>query len=257
LRENRGEIEAGLRKKLPKLIEIDDVLGDFHNHTTLSDGAHTLEQMVEAARKRGWKWFFTADHSPSLKIANGLPVAALRKKMASVRKLNGAGGMNVYTSSEVDILAQGELDYPDDVLAELDCVVASVHSRFNQPEPEMTARICKAIENPNVDILGHLSGRLIHRRDGYELNIETVLQTAKRTRTAVEINGQPERQELSDVHVKRAVEIGVPLALNTDAHSMQDLEHMTTAVHIARRGWAEAKNIINCLSVKEIKEWLS
>ncbi len=257
LREDRGEIEAAQKNILPRLIEMEDVLGDFHNHTNLSDGAHTLEQMAGAARAHGWKWFFTADHSPSLTIAHGLPVAALRKKMAQVRKMNSSGDLRIYTSSEVDILVDGEMDYADDVLAELDCVVASVHSRFNQPVDVMTDRICTALKNPNVDILGHLTGRLINKRDSYAVDIETVLQTAKKTNTAIEINGQPERQELSDVHVKRAIELGVPLALNTDAHSMQELDHMTTAVHIARRGWAEPKHVINCLSAEKIKEWFS
>lgn len=257
LREDRGEIEAGLKNKLPNLITEENVLGDYHNHTNMSDGAHTLEQMVEAAQKKKWRWFFSADHSPSLTVANGLSVERLRNKIKQVRALNEKNkNFRVFCSSEVDILAEGDMDYPDEVLKELDCVVASVHSRFNQPEDIMTDRICKAIENPHVDILGHISGRLINRRKSYGLNYDRILETARKTQTAVEINGQPDRQELSDVHVKRAVEMGVPLALNTDAHGTNELENMTLAVHIARRGWAEPKHVLNTRSAKEMLDWL-
>jgi DNA polymerase (family 10) len=256
MREDRGEIEAALKGKLPKLIEMSDVRGDFHNHTLLSDGVNTLEQMVAAARERDWDWFFSADHSPSLKVANGLPIPILKKKMAAVKKMKHRG-FAVFTSSEVDILADGALDYPNEVLESLDCVVASVHSRFNQSADEMTHRLCRAIENPYTDIMGHISGRKIHRREGYSFDMDRVLSTALKTQTALEINGQPERQELSDVYVKQAVEMGVPLALNTDAHSIAELEHMVLALHIARRGWAEPKNILNTFSTKEITKWLS
>lgn len=258
LREDRGEIEAGFKNKLPKLITQEDVQGDFHNHTIETDGAHTLEQMVNAARERGWAWFFSADHSPSLTITNGLNVTRLRKKMEKIRALNERSkDIRVYSSSEVDILADGKMDYSDDILEELDCVVASVHSRFNQEEDVMTERIVRAIESPHVDILGHISGRLINRRKSYAINYETILQKARATQTAIEINGQPDRAELSDVYVKRAIELGIPLALNTDAHSTQELDHMQLAVQIARRGWAEAKNIINTMSASNIKAWFN
>jgi DNA polymerase (family 10) len=258
LREDRGEIEAGLKKKLPTLVSEEDVRGDFHNHTNETDGAHTLEQMVEAARSRGWAWFFSADHSPSLTITNGLNVPRLRKKIERIRALNSRSkDIKIYSGSEVDILADGKMDYTDDVLEELDCVVASVHSRFNQDEDVMTARIVKALENPHVDILGHWSGRLINRRKSYAMNHETILQKARETQTAIEINGQPDRQELSDVYVKRAVELGIPLAVTTDAHATKELDHMTLAVHIARRGWAEPKNIINTMSASDIKAWFN
>jgi len=156
----------------------------------------------------------------------------------------------------VDILADGELDYPDEILEELDCVVASVHSRFNQTEEVMTERICAALRNVHTDILGHLTGRRINAREGYSLNLEQVLQTAKETQTAIEINGQSERAELKDVHVKRAIELGIPLALNTDAHSVRELDNMTLALHIARRGWAEPRHILNTRSAEEITRWL-
>jgi DNA polymerase (family 10) len=257
LREDRGEIQAALKDALPKLLEETDVRGDYHNHTTMSDGSNSLEEMVDAARAKKWKWFFSADHSPSLTVTNGLTVPRLRGKMKDVKKLDGKNGFHVYCSSEVDILQDGKMDYTDDVLADLDCVIASVHSRFNQPLDVMTERILKAISNPNVDILGHLSGRLINKRKSYELDYEAVLQKAKETQTAVEINGQPDRAELTDVHIKRAIELGVPLALNTDAHSTRELDNMTLAVHIARRGWAEAKHILNTKSAEEMIKWLA
>lgn len=257
IREDRGEIEAGLNNSLPKLVSEKEVLGDFHNHTKESDGSNSLEEMLEAAQERGWKWFFSADHSPSLKIASGLSVDALRRKIGRIKKLDQANKkIRVFSSSEVDILADGHLDYPDDMLRELDCVVASVHTRFNQSEEEMTERICRALKNPHTDILGHISGRLINRREPYSVNYETVLQTAKETQTAIEINGQPQRQELSDAHVKRAIELGVPLALNTDAHSIFELNNMTLAIHIARRGWAEPRHLLNTCPADEILQWL-
>lgn len=256
LREDRGEVEAAEKGTLPRLIEMSDVLGDMHNHTDLTDGANTLEEMVEAARARGWAWFFSADHSPSLTIAKGIGPAALRKKMERVRKLDRPKGMRVFTSSEVDILADGKLDYDDAVLEELGCVVASVHSRFNQPGDVITERICRALRNPRVDVLGHITGRLINKRPSYAVDVEAVLQAAKDTQTAIEINGQPDRAELNDVQVKRAVELGVPLAVSTDAHSTRELDHMELAVHIARRGWAEPKHIINTKSTDALVKWL-
>lgn len=258
LREDRGEVEASLKNKLPVLIEESDVRGDFHNHTTLSDGDNSLEEMVAEAQKRGWSWFFSADHSPSLKIASGLPVPILKKKMDHIKTLNKSlGKFKLFCSTEADILHHGDIDYPDDILKTLDCVVASVHSRFNQTEEEMTERLIRAVRHPYVDILGHISGRKLNKREGYALNYEKVLQAAKETGTAIEINGQPERSEIQDIYVKRAIELGVPLALSTDAHSTSQLEYMTYAVHIARRGWAEKKHIINTMDDKSISRWFS
>jgi len=257
LREDRGEIEAGRKGKLPTLVTLKDILGDFHNHTTLSDGKNTPEEMIQAAEDLGWKWYFCGDHSPALNVALGLSAEALRKKLKTLQKLGEKfKKIKVFSGSEVDILPDGKMDYPDPVLAELDVVVASVHSRFKQSEEEMTARICRALENPNVDILGHISGRLINTRPGYTVNYETILEKARVTQTAIEINGQPDRLELSDVHVKRAIELGVPLALTTDAHSTHQLTNIDFALHVARRGWAEAKNILNTYAAAEILKWL-
>jgi DNA polymerase (family 10) len=258
LREDRGEVQAAQKKKLPKLIELKDVRGDFHNHTDESDGDNTLEEMAEAAKGRGWSWFFSADHSPSLTIANGLKPDRLRRKQTAVKALNKKWPrFRVFTSSEVDILSDGKMDYSDDVLASLDCVIASVHSRFKQSEGEMTERIIRALRNPHVDILGHLTGRRINQRESYAVNVDRVLEVALETETAIEINGQPERSELRDIHVKRAIDLGVMLALNTDAHSVQQLDYMEYAVHIARRGWAEPKHLLNCRDEKSVRDWFN
>ncbi|MCB4755767.1 MAG: DNA polymerase/3'-5' exonuclease PolX [Elusimicrobia bacterium] len=258
LREDRGEIDAAHEKRLPRLVTEGDVLGDFHNHTNLTDGHNTMEEMAAAAKARGWKWYFCGDHSPSLKVTGGLPAGALLKKKAAVKGLaRGEQGIDVYLGSEVDILPDGRLDYEDEILKEIDCVVAAVHGSFKQTEEVMTARLCRAMENPHVHILAHPSGRLIGKRKGYDINYEILLQKAKETGTAIEINGQPDRQDLFDIHVKRAIELGVPLALNTDAHSISDLDNMTYAVHVARRGGAEPKHILNCLPTKELLKWLN
>ncbi len=257
LREDRGEIEMGLKNKLPRLIEEADILGDVHNHTTLSDGKNTAEEMIRAAENLKWDWYFCGDHSPSLAMTHGLAPAALWKKRAHLEDLQSKfKKIKIFLGSEVDILPNGNLDYENAVLEKIDCVVASIHSRFKQTEGEMTARICRAIENPHVDILGHITGRLMNTRPGYNVDFEAILQKAKETQTAIEINGQPDRLELSDTHVKRAVELGVPIVLSTDAHSISHFENMVYALHVARRGWATAKDILNTRSTTEILEWL-
>lgn len=257
LREDRGEVEAALKNKIPNLISEKDIQGDFHNHTNMSDGADSIEEMAKAAEAMGWSWYYCGDHSPSLTIANGLSPARLKAKLKTIQKINALNKkFPVYCSSEVDILSDGKMDYPDNVLQDLGAVVASVHSRFKQTQDEMTERICQALKNPHVDILGHISGRLINRRKGYELDYDAILEQARLTQTAIEINGQPERQELSDIHVKKAIEMGIPMVVSTDAHSTEQLKHIKMAVHIARRGWAEAKHILNTRPIKEISEWL-
>lgn len=257
LREDRGEIQTAARKSLPRLVQREDIRGDFHNHTHLTDGAHSLEMMVEAAKERGWEWVFVGDHSQSLKVAKGLSPDQLRKKIRGIREINRRkSGLEILCGMEVDILADGRMDYDNDLLSEIDCVVASVHSRFKQPEDVMTDRILKAMENPQVDLIGHLTGRLIGKREPYAIDIHRILKGAKATQTALEINGQDERQELSDVHAKTAGEMGVPLALTTDAHSTQQFDNMEMALCVARRAWLEPKDLLNCFALKEIKEWL-
>lgn len=256
LRENRGEILAAERKKLPKLIEEKDVRGDFHNHTSLSDGSNTLEEMAEAARAKGWEWFVSADHSPSLKVASGLSVKTLLAKKAAIRKLNETyKNFTVLLGSEVDILSDGGMDYDARTLAEIDFVVGSIHSGFRQEEAKITERLIQAMENPAVDIIGHLTGRLIGSRHGYPLDAQKILEAALITQTALEINGQPQRMDLHDVTARNAAEMGVSIALSTDAHAAGQLNFMTYAVSAARRAWLTKAQVLNCLTLEQLREW--
>jgi len=242
LRENRGEIQAALKHRLPKLIEEKDIRGDFHNHTDLSDGTNTLEEMVEAAKLKGWEWVAIGDHSASLKIANGLSIERLNRKMRKIHEMNKKNKkFHILTASEVDILSDGEMDYPDTILKEIDFVVGSIHSGFKQPEEKTTSRVLKAMENPHVDCIGHLSGRIINRRPPYAINTEKILEGARRTGTALEINGQPDRQDMTDLIAKAARDKGIKMATNSDAHSSEQFDYVSSAVTIARRAWLEKK----------------
>ncbi|HXS99932.1 MAG TPA: helix-hairpin-helix domain-containing protein, partial [Elusimicrobiota bacterium] len=257
LRENRGELEAARRGTLPRLVTLADVKGDVHNHSTHTDGHQSLEEMARGALARGWEWAALGDHSRSLHITNGMSVARLRasfKELDRIRKK--VPGIRLMRSMEVDVLEDGRMDYPDGVLDEIDVVVGSVHSRFKQPGPEMTARIVRAAANPRVDVLGHLSGRLLNRRPGYAFDADAVLAAAGKAGTAVEINGQPDRQDVDDARARRAKELGSPLVLSTDAHSTAEFSHMETAVTIARRAWLEPKDCLNCLSYGDLRRWL-
>ncbi|MBI4051356.1 MAG: DNA polymerase/3'-5' exonuclease PolX, partial [Elusimicrobia bacterium] len=257
LRENRGEIAAALENRLPDLLELKDIRGDFHNHTLHTDGSNSLEEMARAAKEAGWEWVAIGDHSQSLKVAHGLSVEALKKSFQELRSAQKKiPAIHLLRSMEVDILKDGSMDYPDSVLEEIDVVVASVHSSFGLPEKEMTERIKKAVRHPHVDIMGHLSGRLIGRREAYSVNTEEVLKEGAKTQTAFEINGQPQRQDLWDVHAKRAKELKVPLAVTTDAHSAEQFRYMELGVIQARRAWLEKKDVLNSLSFKELQEWL-
>ncbi len=257
LREDRGEIDAARQGKLPRLVELEDVRGDFHNHSTYTDGRQSLEAMARAAKERGWEWVALADHSQSLYMTKGLKAARLRKTIAEVRRLERKiGGIALMRSMEVDILEDGRMDYPDDVLDEIDVVIGSVHSRFKQSEAEMTARLVKAASNRRVDIVGHLSGRLINRRPAYAFDAEMVMAAAAKSGTAFEINGQPDRQDIDDVRAQRARELGCPIALDTDAHSTREFRYMEMAVKIARRAWLTPRDVLNCLSAREVRAWL-
>ncbi len=256
LRENRGEIETAQRKKLPKLIEEKDVRGDFHNHTDMSDGSSTLAEMAGAAKSKGWEWFVSADHSPSLKVARGLSVKNLLEKKAEIKRLNQSGrGFIVLLGSEVDILSDGSMDYDSQTLREIDFVVGSVHTGFKQNEEQITARILKAMENPNIDIIGHLTGRLLGSRNPYPVNLQKILEAARDTQTALEINGQPQRMDLNDAHAKQAGEMGISLVVSTDAHAKNQLDYMTYAVHSARRAWIRKEQVLNCLGLDQLRKW--
>lgn len=258
LRENRGELEAAAKGRLPRLVRVADVRGDFHNHSAHTDGVDSLERMARAARDRGYEWIALGDHSRSLRVAKGLSVEELRLTFAELEDARRAvKGIELMRSMEVDILDDGSLDYPDDVLDEIDVVVAAVHSRFGLPAPEMTERLARAVSNPRTDILGHLSGRLINKRPPYGFDAEAVLRAAAEAGTAIELNGQPDRQDADDVRARRAHELGAPLALGSDAHSADQLAFIEDAVTIARRAWLEPGDVLNCLTYRELRERLA
>jgi DNA polymerase (family 10) len=253
LREDTGEIAAAADHRLPHLIEPGDIHGTFHCHTTWSDGTATLEEMVQAAKNLGMKYFGIADHSQSLTVANGLTPERVRKQQAEIDALNKkVPGIRIFKGIECDILADGTLDYGDEVLKTFDYVVASVHSHFNQTEAEMTARIVKAISNPHVTMLGHATGRLLQRRDGYRVNLEAVLQAAAQHETMVEINAHPMRLDLDWIHCKRAKALGVKLVINPDAHNTHDIAFVRYGVDVARRGWLEEGDVFNTKSAAQV-----
>ena len=258
LREDKGEIDAARRKALPRLVELSDIRGDFHNHSSHTDGAATLEDMARAAKAMGWEWVALGDHSRSLRVARGLSIDQLRQ---TFKELDGVRakvkGIQLMRSMEVDILSDGALDYPDKVLEEIDVVIGSVHSAFDQDERTMTERIVRAVSNPHCDILGHLSGRLLNRREGYRVDAEAVFKAAAQGGTAVELNGQPDRQDIYDVQAMRAKELKVPLVVDTDAHSVNQFQYMEQALVQARRAWLTKDDLLNCLSYKDLRAWLS
>jgi len=257
IREGQGEIEAAQRGELPALITLGEIRGDLHMHTQWSDGKDTAEVMARAAASRGYEYCCITDHSQSLKFARGVTVEDLRAHAASVRGLSDAVGIRVLMGAEVDILPDGSLDYPNDVLEELDLVVASVHSRFGMPRDEMTRRVVRALEHRRLDVLGHPTGRLIGRRPGYDLDIDAVIDAARRTETALEVNASPDRLDLPDVHVRLARERGVFIAVDTDAHQKAHLDFMPYGVGAARRGWMEATQIINAWPLATLLEFLA
>lgn len=264
LREDTGEIEAADRTvrprstRLPRLVEVNDIRGVLHNHTNYSDGSATLAEMAQAARELGFEYLGIADHSQSLTVARGLSPERVREQFAEIDALNKKfRGFKLLKGCEVDILPDGSLDYPDDLLAEFDYVVASVHTHFGQSEEQMTERICRAVQHPLVTILGHVTGRLLLRREGYRVNLDRVLEAAARSGTMIEINAQPTRLELDWHYCKRAKELGIPLVINPDAHSMAELGYYVYGVDVARRGWLEAADVFNTHSLKQLTAGLS
>jgi len=250
LREGRGELKAAREGKLPDLVELADIKGDLHSHTTLSDGRNSLDEMAEAAQDRGYKYLAITDHSASHGFGDHVTAERLWERIEEVRSWNkgqdkDSKGFRLLSGSEINIGLDGSLDYPDDLVAALDWVVASVHTSFNVSEKQMTERVVTAIENPDVDCIGHLTGRLIGRREPYGIDVEAVAEAAARTGTMIEINGNPNRRDLSDLHARLAVEAGVKIVLNTDAHGVDTLDNMAYAVATARRAWLTADDIAN------------
>ncbi|HSS33621.1 MAG TPA: DNA polymerase/3'-5' exonuclease PolX [Solirubrobacterales bacterium] len=261
LREGRGELKAAREGKLPDLIELGDIKGDLHSHTTLSDGRNTLEEMAEAGRARGYAYMAITDHSASHGFGDHVTDERLWERIEEIRAWNkgpgkGGRGFRLLAGSEINIGLDGALDYPDDLVAALDWVVASVHTSFAISAAEMTARVLAAIENPDVDCIGHLTGRLIGRREPYGIDVEAVAEAAARTGTMLEINGNPNRRDLSDRHARLAVDAGATIVLNTDAHGIDTLDNMQYAVATARRAWLTKADVANTKPWSEFKKLL-
>jgi len=255
LRENGGEIEAAQGGRLPRLVTVADLRGDLHAHTEWSDGHHPLEKLIDAAQARGYEYIIVSDHSKSTAIAGGLSADELRAQVARIRELQPRYRIRILAGCECDVLQDGRMDFPDEVLAELDVVLAAVHSRFRQTREEMTARIVRALEHPLVNILVHPTGRRLTSREPYDLDMEAVLATAKRNGKAVEINSSAERLDLNDVHARRAAELGVPIAISTDTHYLSELETIDLGVGMARRGWITPEQVLNTRPLDELLAW--
>jgi DNA polymerase (family 10) len=255
IREENGEIEAAQAGKLPRLVELKDIRGDFHVHTNRSDGVEPLETMVQAAIARGYEYVGISDHSPAVVVANGLDPEALRMHRAAIRALNRElqGKITILAGTECDILDAGALDYPDEILKELDYVVASVHSKFTLPEEEQTERVIRAMKNPYVNIYAHPTTRLIGARDPIDIDLEAVMEAAAASGTALEVNAYPNRMDLNGAHARMAKEKGCVLAVDTDSHARGHLENMRFGVGTARRGWLEAKDVVNAWPLDRVR----
>ena len=253
LREDRGEIETALEGKLPHLVEREDVRGDFHVHSNYSDGTATLEEIAKKAEAMDLEWVAICDHSQSLRIAGGLSIARMEEKILSIKKFNQKSRkVNLLCGTEVDINNDGSLDYPDALLKKLDFVIAAIHSGFKQDEKTLTNRMIKAVHHPLVNSIAHPTGRLIGERDAYALNMEMVFEEAAKTNTAVEINAYPQRLDLNDISSRAAKEKGVKLAIGTDAHILDQMEYLELGLSVARRGWLEKDDLVNCLSYNNL-----
>ncbi len=253
LRENQGEIEAAAEHRLPQLIEVSDLQGDVHMHTQATDGKNTIQEMAEAALARGYRYLAITDHSKNLAMVNGLDDQRALAHLQNIREVDARmeGRIRVLTGIEVDILGDGEIDLSNDVLAQMDVVIASVHSLFQMPKEQMTDRLLKALENPYVRILGHLTGRILLRRDGYELDMTAVLKQAAKVGATVEHNASPHRLDLCDVDLRRARELGCHIVVNTDAHHTSDLDAMHYGVRQLRRAWLTKHDILNTRNVED------
>jgi DNA polymerase (family 10) len=258
LREDTGELDAARNGALPALVQREDLLGDLQMHTTHSDGHQSLEAMADAARGLGLRYIAITDHTESMAVAGGQTVEELEQQRAEIAALNRRyDDFRILAGAEVKIRADGTLDYADPVLAQLDFVVASLHTGLRTGRERTTERMLSAIRNPHVDMIAHPTGRLIGRREGADLDMEAVLHAAAETGTVIEINAHPDRLDLPDRYVRRAVELGVRLAINSDAHDVQDLNLLFFGVGVARRGWASAERVINTWELSRLLAWLA
>ncbi len=257
LRENRGEIEAVQKGDLPSLVEPDEIRGDLHIHTRYSDGANTIEEMAQAAIDRGYEYIAITDHSKRMSIAGGLDEKAVLKQIEHIQKLNQRyKGFKILKGIEVDILEDGSLDLSDEVLKELDLVVAAIHSKFSLSREKQTYRLLKAMDNPYFIIVAHPTGRLIAQRQPYDIDMQRVIEFAKERGVILEINAQPQRLDLNDIYIKMAKDAGVKMAISTDAHDLFSLEYMRYGLYQARRGWCERVDIVNTKSLSELEKFI-
>ncbi|MFZ2085085.1 MAG: DNA polymerase/3'-5' exonuclease PolX [Candidatus Sulfotelmatobacter sp.] len=252
LRENLGEIDAAEKHTLPALITLDDLQGDVHMHTVETDGRNTIEEMADAARVRGYKYMAITDHSKNLAFANGLDDKRALAHIQRIREANDKiEGLTIFAGIEVDILADGDLDLSDDVLAQMDVVIASVHSVFNQQPAKMTERLLKAVANPNTSIIGHPTGRLQLRRDAYQFDMDAILTAAAHHKVAMELNSYPDRLDLNDVHLRQAKQRGVKIVMNTDSHHTSHLDKIRYGILQARRAWLTKEDVLNTLPIRK------
>jgi DNA polymerase (family 10) len=252
LRENLGEIDAAEKHSLPTLIALDDLQGDVHMHTVETDGRNTIEEMAEAALERGYQYMAITDHSKNLAFANGLDDPRALAHIQKIRKANQKfDGLTIFAGIEVDILADGSLDLSDDVLAQMDVVIASVHSAFNQESVQMTERLLKAVGNPNTSIIGHPTGRLLLRRDAYQYDLDAVLSAAAKNKVAMELNSYPDRLDLNDVHLRQAKQRGVKIVINTDSHHTSHLDKIRYGILQARRAWLTKDDVLNTVPAEK------
>lgn len=257
IRENRGEIKAAIDHRLPSLIELGDIKGDLHVHSTMSDGSATVEEIALEARRIGYEYVGIADHSESLKVARGVSRENLVKNIDAVRKISERmEGIRVLTGAEVEIRGDGSLDYPDNLLSDLDFVVGAVHSGFRMGEKEMTNRIVTAMSNEYLTILAHPTGRVIEQREPFQVDLDTIMDTALENQVFLEVNALPERLDLNDLNCKRAKDRGATLCIGTDAHSVPQLSYMIFGVATGRRGWLETNDVVNTLSLKKLEDRL-
>ncbi|HWU38416.1 MAG TPA: DNA polymerase/3'-5' exonuclease PolX [Candidatus Acidoferrum sp.] len=257
LREDGGEIEAALEGRLPNLVSLSDIRGDLQMHTKWSDGAHSLAELAKGARAKGYQYMAVTDHSKSSTVAGGMKDEQVLQMIVEVRALNAQSkGFRVLAGCEVDIRGDGSLDFPDEILRQLDLVLVSVHSRFKMNREEMTARIVRAVQHPLVHLLGHPTGRLIGERGAYEVDMHAVLDAARGAGIAVEINASPSRLDLNDLHARRAKDLGIPIAINTDAHTIGQLDTMRFGVSVGRRAWLTPKDVMNTWPEAQLVSWL-
>jgi DNA polymerase (family X) len=255
LRENTGEIDAARNGGLPELVTTDQIRGDLHAHTDWSDGRLSLEKLVTTAEDRGYEYIAVTDHSRSDTIAGGLSIDELRAQIQQIRQLQASHRIRILAASECAILADGTMDFPDEVLDELDVVLAAVHSRFKQPREEMTTRIVRALGHPKVHVLAHPTGRLLGARDPYDVDMEAVFRAARQHGKALEINASPDRLDLADVHARRAAELGIPIAINTDTHYLNNFDNLALGVAVARRAWIGPSQVLNARPLAELVGW--